>query len=232
MSDFQKEVARGTRIMYLFTALPFVIIGAIFLAGRVPDRWRNLYFLGVAVAALSIIFAVPIREALRQEKRQGLVPRTPGFSGKVLLVAEKLRERANELETDGEDAGGVSPTFAAYVAEVRRVAKAQDKHDVLSGLTLELPKKNLPGHIAHLRKKAEEAELYAHSIRTRGGIFRMGVANLVAAVALLIAGFLYGWRLVLQNWSTPSWSFFGGVALIVSTIVLAIGIVKSRRDPA
>lgn len=229
MNDFQKELARGTRVLYLFTALPFVIIAAFFVAPHIPDRWRNLYFLAVASGALSIIFAVPIREALRREKRQGLVPRSPGFSGKVLLIAEKLRERANELESDGEDAGGVSPTFAAYVAEVRRVAKAQDKRDFLVDLELDVPE-NVRAHIAHLRRKAEEAELYAYSIRMRGGIFQMRVPNLLAAAVLLIAGFVYGWRLVLQYWSTPSGAFFGGAALIAATVVLTIGVIKARRE--
>ena len=225
MKDFQKEMARGRRIAALFMMLPLLVIVGIFVGGRVPPRWRNLWFLFVAAGATSIIFAIPIREALRQERKAGLVPKRAGFSGKLELIAGKLRARANELDEDDEELGA-GASLTRYIAEVRRVALAQDRYELLPGVDLQ------NADAATLRRAASEVERYAQNVRGRGSIFKLSLPQLFAGGALILAAFVWGWRLMIVYWSTPSWTFFGGAALVAASVVLAVGLIQSQRDAA
>lgn len=236
MSDFQSELRRSHRLLTLFTILPLLIVAGIFVGGYVPATWRNLYYLALLLAVLGVVFAIPIRERFRLERRSGLVPKRPGFSGKLELVAEKLREYAARLEEEGPEDAWYAHGLDAYITEVRRVALAQDRRELLRGLQLDIredaPPRNVQAHVARLRKAAGEVEMYAQEVRLKGGIFRLDWTQRVMGMVMVGAAVWYGVRLMMRTWSEPGWSFIGGALLVLAAGVVAFGLVMSQRDAA
>ena len=208
-------------------ALPLILVVAILTANHVPATWRNLYFLAAFGGVLSVIFIIPIREQLRARAREGL--NAPGFSRKLEAAAKALRSLASEAEEAlrlGDEMPDPSPALRSVVAELRRVAQSQDKRELLPSFDFRYATPS------QLRDAAGHLEAYALSVRARGGIFQLTTTQLLLGAAATLAGFLWGWRLVLRYWNHPSWSFFGGVALIAASVVIAYGLWGSQRDAA
>ena len=236
MSDFQREFRRSQRILNLFVALPLIIVVGIWAGGFVPERARNIYYLVLMLSVLGTIFAVPIREHLRMQRRGGLVPKRPGFSGRLEIAAEKLREYARDLEELGPEDAYPAAALDSYIAELRRVAFAQDQRALATYLVLDIAE-NADGakvrqHVARLRQAAGELELYAQDVRRRGGIFRLTSTQRVMGALPIAAAVFWGARLMLRTWATPSWTFFGGAMLVIAGCAIGYGLVMSQRDAA
>lgn len=222
------ELQRAKRLLRLFTVLPLIVIAAFYGAAWVPDRWHNLYSLAAAAAILSIVVVVPVRERFRNERRGGYLPKRGSFSGKLEAAAEKLREHAAFVDEEGVEAGG-DPLLESYIAELQRVAKAQDGHDLVPGLRI-APRHDPVAHAARLRKAAAELDAYAQRVRTKGGIFQLDPMPRLSGAAIVAAMIGYGLWLMVQTWSTPSWSFFGGAFLVVFGVLIGFGLIGSQRD--
>lgn len=209
---------RSSRFLSVFVFLPFAFIIGALAANRVPAPWRNLYWLAVTVVVLGIVFGVPARIVAQEQRRKGLVPRTGGFSGKLEIAAEKLREAANELEDDPDAVCDL--VLQQYVNELRRVAKNQDKHEL---------------HVAFhdpaaLRRTAQELQMYAQTVRARGGIFKLDFSQRLAGAAIVIAGFAWGVWIVWSTWSTADPEFITGAALIFGSCAVGYALIKSQQD--
>lgn len=236
--DFEQEMKRGHRLLTVFTFLPFLILGAIFFGGRVPATWRNLYFLGVIGGALAFIVSVPVREHNRSIRKSGFRPIKKGFSAKLDAMAETFRRQATEIESslrEGEEVSGLPRDLQAEYNELLRVARAQDKKTPLSSFDFRIKgedERTISSLANRLRERAGEMEIYAQQLRARGGIFKLGMVQTIYGGVLLLAAFAWGCSLAWKWWDTPSWTFFGGVALIVSSAGLGYGLVKSQSEPA
>lgn len=217
------EWRRSQRILRIFTVMPLIIIAAFYGRAWVPDRWSNLYILAAAAIILGFVVGVPVREHLRAERRSGLVPRRPGFSGKLQAAAQKLREHADLIDEEGDEAGG-NPLLESYITELRRVAKAQDNHDLAPGL------RHFDRDAARLRKAAAELDEYANRVRRKGGIFQLDLTQRISGVAIVIGMFAWGMWLMVTTWSRPSWTFFGGAFLVAFAVLIGVGLLKSQQD--
>lgn len=208
----------------LFIALPVFLAIVIFGGSRLPAHWRNFFYLGAAIVVATIVFVVPIRAARSAERKAGLAPRAPGLAAKLNVAAEGLRATAAELDEDPD--AGYGRELDAYIRELRRVAKAQDEHDLLAGFSL------ANANAARMRKAAEELDAYASRIRGRGNVFQLGTSEVLAGAAVLLAMFVWGLWLMWTTWSTPGFTFLGGAALIAAACVVGYGLVASQRDAA
>ncbi len=224
MNDYR----RGERLLWLFTALPLVVVAAFFASRWIPARWMNLYFLAAIGGVLATVVTITVRENLRQERR--FIPKTAGFSRKLDQLAVRLRDHAAAIETaakEGEEVPHLPRAIAGFAKELQRLALKQGRRELpsLDGLE-EITDP------ARFRAAARDGERYAREVRARGGIFKLGVMELIYGSALLIAALAWGCWLVWRTWDEPSIVFFGGVFLVVSSVGLMIGLVKSQRDPA
>lgn len=208
----------------LFVALPVFLAAAVLIGPRVPARWRNLFFLGAAAVVATIVFVVPVRAAKYAERKAGIVARGQGYSDKLAIAAERLRANAAELDEDPD--AGASSALVSYIKELRRVARAQDKVDLLPSFSVR------NADAAQMRKAAAELDAYASRVRGKGGIFQLETSQLVAGAAALVVMFACGAWLMWRTWSTPSFTFIGGAALIAIACVLGYGLYGSQRDAA
>jgi hypothetical protein len=208
----------------LFIALPVFLLIVFRTGSSVPERWRNLFHLGAAIVVATIVFVVPIRTALRAERKAGLAPRSRGFSAKLAVAAEALRATAAELDEDPDS--GYGRELDAYLRELRRVAKEQDGHDLLAGFSL------ANANAARMRKAADELDAYAGRVRGTGNVFQLDRAEVIGGAVVLIATFAWGAWLMWRTWSTPSFTFLGGAALIAASCVAGYGLYGSQRDAA
>lgn len=218
------ELARGTRLLWLFTSFPLLFMIAFFTAGYVPAKWRNLYILATCGGVLTAIITIPVREQLRQERKHGLTPKQRGFSRKLDALAEKLRAHAAEAEV--EEDWQLSRTTQSVIKELKRLALKQDQREILQDFDLDTADPR------RLRDAAGELELYAQNVRGRGGIFKLDTMQIVMGAIAFLGAFVWGCALIREWWDTPSWSFFGGVFLIVASSGLSYALVKSQREGA
>lgn len=222
------ELRRAKRILNLLALLPLIIVASFYIGARVPDRWRNLYVLAAASVILGIVVVIPVRERLRSERRGGFVPRRGGFSGKLEIAAEKIRAHADLVDEEGLEAGG-HPLLQSYLAELQRVAKAQDGYDLVPGLELE-PEGDPAAHAAKLRKAAADVDAYAQTVRIRGGIFQLDTTQRLYLGAIVAGMVAYGLWLMVRSWSTPGWTFLGGALLVAFGVLIGFGLILSQRD--
>lgn len=200
---------------------------ALFTSWHVAPTWRNLYLLVAFGGVLAVIFTVPIREQLRAEKREGLA--VPGFSKKLEAAAKALRSLASEIDEArrlGDEPPEPSPALRNVVTELRRVARSQAEHEILSRFDFD---RATP---SQLRDAAGRLDAYAVNVRARGNIFHLTPWQRFAGATVTLAAFLWGCHLALRYWNHPSWTFFGGVALIAASTVIGYAMWRSQHDPA
>jgi hypothetical protein len=156
----------------------------------------------------------------------------------VLLVATKLRERAQEIEAALRFSREVSGQLEleSMTNEVRRTAQELDKRELVAFLTHEhfvggetegIGRGDWPGRPARLREAADELEAYAKDVRERGGLFKGKPHEVGGCLLVLLAmGASGAWLIFVGG------SWFWGVALVGATCFLTWALIGSQTDPA
>lgn len=85
--------------------------------------------------------------------------------------------------------------------------------------------------VASMRNASTELDAYAQDVRARGGIFKLGLAQIVMGGAVLIAAFVWGCNLTWRTWSTPGLTFFADALLMLSSVGLMLGLIRSQAAP-
>jgi hypothetical protein len=224
--------------MYLVPLIFPAGIALAFLASRLRPGTSETAAVWIAMGVpMGLVTVTALAYGRWSRRRAGLVPARSGFSAKVDLLAQKLRERAEEIDAAQRFPKELAELseLESLAGEVRNTAKQMDKRDVgrtlthdafRGGTTDQAQRADWRERAALLRDAANELSAYAEDVRARGGIYKTKPGEtLGCAVVLLAMGGAGAWMVL----SVPS-AFGWGIALVVLTTVLGFAMVGSQTE--